>query len=319
MVSRKDISKNHRTVLPVSRDRLANLLKNLAQSKLLVTFLQWDKRTGIAVVHAKQPISKGQLLASTQEKWLPIRGSFVNSKESKGTSENGHLITFSVDRFKGDDSVESVNLQNQIGRYTGDIVWLDTFSKISKLESEIEDLRSILLRLDSQRASEQPAALETKTVHEVFGQGATGCDSEAAAGSAAAAVSSAKPSQEADSAASAAAPVVAADAAAAGGAWLPPKGFTVDAMPPGDLGAALVGRQVLYWWPDDGWQRGTVARLCRRGAFSHVVAYTRQTSALRGTADSLLDSASYSARWVLLSPAPATGIAAEPRARRPRP
>jgi hypothetical protein len=101
-----------------------------------------------------------------------------------------------------------------------------------------------------------------------------------------------------------------------------PTGFTVDAAPPGDLGAALVGRQLLYWWPDDGWQRGTVARLCPRGAFSHVVAllaYTRQTSALRGTADSLLDSASYGARWVLLSPAPAAGVVAGSRARRPRP
>ena len=28
--------------------------------------------------------------------------------------------------------------------------------------------------------------------------------------------------------------------------------------PPGDLGAALVGRTVLYWYPDDGWQRGAV-------------------------------------------------------------
>ena len=35
-----------------------------------------------------------------------------------------------------------------------------------------------------------------------------------------------------------------------------------------------VGRTLLYWWPADGWQRGTVARLCPRGAFSHVVAYT---------------------------------------------
>jgi hypothetical protein len=43
---------------------------------------------------------------------------------------------------------------------------------------------------------------------------------------------------------------------------------------------------------DDGWQRGTVARLCQRPAFSHVVAYTWQMSALRGTADSLLDPAS---------------------------
>ena len=63
---------------------------------------------------------------------------------------------------------------------------------------------------------------------------------------------------------------------------------------------------MLYWWPDDGWQRGTVARLCPRGAFSHVLAYTRQTSALRGTAVTLPDAASYGSRWVLsLSPAPA--------------
>ena len=27
----------------------------------------------------------------------------------------------------------------------------------------------------------------------------------------------------------------------------PPTGFTVEAAPPGDLGAALVGRTVLYW------------------------------------------------------------------------
>ena len=37
----------------------------------------------------------------------------------------------------------------------------------------------------------------------------------------------------------------------------------------------------------------TVARLCPRGAFSHVVAYTRQMSALRGTVDTMLDAASY--------------------------
>ena len=60
---------------------------------------------------------------------------------------------------------------------------------------------------------------------------------------------------------------------------------------------------MLYWWPDDGWQHGTVVRPCPRGAFSHVVAYNRQTSALRGTADSdtLLDAASYGSRWVLLA------------------
>jgi hypothetical protein len=75
-------------------------------------------------------------------------------------------------------------------------------------------------------------------------------------------------------------------AAGSAGSAPPPAGFTVDAGPPPDLGAALVCRQLLYWWPDDGWQRCTVARLCPRPASSHVVAYTRQTSALRGTAES---------------------------------
>ncbi len=64
---------------------------------------------------------------------------------------------------------------------------------------------------------------------------------------------------------------------------------------PGDLGATLpvVGRRILYWWPSDGWQLGTVARICAPSAsgFTHVVAYTWQTSALRGTVDTLLDAA----------------------------
>ena len=76
----------------------------------------------------------------------------------------------------------------------------------------------------------------------------------------------------------------------------------------------LVGRSILYWWPTDGWQRGTVARPCPRGAFSHVVAYSRQTSALRGTADTLLDAASYGVHWVLLSPAAAAGVSRDPPA-----
>ena len=98
-------------------------------------------------------------------------------------------------------------------------------------------------------------------------------------------------------------------------------GYTVDVKPSGDLGAALEGLTLLYWWPDDGWQRGTVARLCLRGPLSHVVAYTRQTSALRGTADTLpvLDAASYGTRWVLLSAAPAAGVTRALRPRPPRP
>ena len=83
----------------------------------------------------------------------------------------------------------------------------------------------------------------------------------------------------------------------------------MDPAPPHDLDATLVGRSLLYWWPGDGWQRGTVARLCPRAAFSHVVAYARQTSALRGTPDTLLDAASHGPRWVLLFPVPVAGVA----------
>ena len=75
---------------------------------------------------------------------------------------------------------------------------------------------------------------------------------------------------------------------------------------------------MLYWWLDDGWQRDTVARLarlCPRGAFSHVVAYTRQTSALRGTADRLLDAASYGLLGaVLAGPCGGCGPGPWPRA-----
>ena len=68
-----------------------------------------------------------------------------------------------------------------------------------------------------------------------------------------------------------------------------------------------------------GRERGTIACLCPPGAFSHVMAYNRQTSVLRGTADTLLDAASYGSRWVLLSPAPAAGVARALRPRAPRP
>ena len=49
-----------------------------------------------------------------------------------------------------------------------------------------------------------------------------------------------------------------------------------------------------------------------------MVAYNRQTSVLRGTADTQLCAASYgSARWVLLSPAPAADVARALRTRLP--
>jgi hypothetical protein len=67
--------------------------------------------------------------------------------------------------------------------------------------------------------------------------------------------------------------------------------FRLGAMPRSI--AVLVGGRSLYWWTSDSWQRGTVARICAPSAsgFTHVVAYTRQTSALRNRVDTLLDTA----------------------------
>ena len=69
---------------------------------------------------------------------------------------------------------------------------------------------------------------------------------------------------------------------AASAAHLPisPEGFTIDAAPPGNLRAELVGRTLLYWWPADGWQRGTITRLCPCGTFSHMVAHTRDQAVI---------------------------------------
>ncbi len=79
---------------------------------------------------------------------------------------------------------------------------------------------------------------------------------------------------------------------------------------PEDLGVLPVRWILHFWRPDDGLQRGTVSRLCPRGTYSHVVAYTRQTLALLGTADRMLDAILYGATMVpmLLSPAPPAGF-----------
>ena len=45
-----------------------------------------------------------------------------------------------------------------------------------------------------------------------------------------------------------------------------------------------------------------MARVSAKAGFSHVVAYNKTSPAIRGTADFLLDSVHYGARWVLLSP-----------------
>ena len=90
----------------------------------------------------------------------------------------------------------------------------------------------------------------------------------------------------------------------------------MDPAAPAACGPELLGRDILYWWPDDGWQRGHVAKPSSRPPFTHVVAYRRETSALRGTVDTLLDRPSYGQRWVLLSPNPPSGVSrAAPRTR----
>ena len=99
----------------------------------------------------------------------------------------------------------------------------------------------------------------------------------------------------------------------------PPPPLTSTAVAPRrSRGQASLSRSRWRRWRDDGWQRSTVARLCPRGTFSQVVAYTRQTSALVGT---LLDAASYDSRWVLLSPGPTAGLvpALRPLPRDPKP
>ena len=64
-------------------------------------------------------------------------------------------------------------------------------------------------------------------------------------------------------------------------------------------GPPALGAAILYWWPDDGWQRGAVARICKRAPFSHIVRYRRPTAAFAGDVATLLDAPSYGIRWVL--------------------
>ena len=61
----------------------------------------------------------------------------------------------------------------------------------------------------------------------------------------------------------------------------------------------MVGSKILYWWPEDGWLLGSVAKVSSKPPFWHVVAYHAKTSP--GTVESLLDSASYGQRWLLLA------------------
>ena len=70
---------------------------------------------------------------------------------------------------------------------------------------------------------------------------------------------------------------------------------------------ALVGRQILYRWPVQGWVLGKVVRVSRAAGFSHLVRYARGSALGVGAAASLLDAPSYGSgpagRWVMLCPA----------------
>jgi len=77
-----------------------------------------------------------------------------------------------------------------------------------------------------------------------------------------------------------------------------PSGWTLGAWKPPGLGDA-----VLYWWPDDGWQQGRVAKSTTREPFTHVVRYRRPGATFTGDVETQLDAASHGARWRLLVPA----------------
>ena len=104
------------------------------------------------------------------------------------------------------------------------------------------------------------------------------------------------------------APISVGGAGAVGVGSLPlvaPPRFRFAAMAEVRTGSTLVGRQVLFYWPEAGWVQGRVVRISRTAGFSHVVRYG-PTSAV-GAADvtSLLDPATHGSagRWVLLCPA----------------
>ena len=58
------------------------------------------------------------------------------------------------------------------------------------------------------------------------------------------------------------------------------------------VAAPYLGFDILYWWPDEGWQLGRIRRRCRRAPFTHVVGYRTKTATFAGEGrevDTLLD------------------------------
>ena len=81
-----------------------------------------------------------------------------------------------------------------------------------------------------------------------------------------------------------------------------PSGFRLAQTSEIRCGKALLRASVLYWWPGEGWVRGTVRRISRHPRFSHVVGYSRSSSLGAAAVDTLLDTASHGIRWALLLP-----------------
>lgn len=86
---------------------------------------------------------------------------------------------------------------------------------------------------------------------------------------------------------------------------MPPAGYRVAREVEFELGKALVGKGLLYYWPKIGWVRGCVHAISRsQQGYSHLVKYGKTSAIGPAVVASLLDAASHgpSGRWVLLLP-----------------
>jgi len=98
---------------------------------------------------------------------------------------------------------------------------------------------------------------------------------------------------------------------------LPPAGWTLSPWR-----SPVAGATILYWWPEEGWQLGRVARLSTQAPYSHVVRYRRPGAIFSGDVHTLLDAGSHGTRWNFLarastSSSPRGVLPSAPRRARP--